>query len=302
MKFELTILGTNSAVPAHGRHLSAQVLAIDNELFLIDCGEGTQMRMDGCNIKKHKINHIFISHLHGDHIFGLIGLIMTYGLSGRTTPLNIYSPEGLQSIIAIQLEGALNYPLHFHHTNPKESTLLFENNKIKVYTIPLVHRIPCHGFLFVEKERLPNIRKEKIHEYKIPYQEISKIKAGADFLAFDNKRIPHAELTIPPPLPRIFAYCSDTMYSEAIIPLIQGADLLYHEATFMHDLLVQAEKTMHSTARQAALIARKAGVKELLLGHFSSRYVDLMPLLEEARTVFSKTNIAIEGQTIKIKS
>ena len=300
MKFELTILGANSAMPAYNRHLSAQVLNVGEELFLIDCGEGTQMRMMDFNIKKHKINRIFISHLHGDHIFGLVGLLMTYGLNGRTAPLHIYSPEGLKPIIDIQIGDETSYPLHFHSTNPEESVLLFENKAVEVYSIPLLHRVPCHGFLFVQKPRPANMRKEKIQAYKIPFQQIPAIKEGADFTSADGTIIPNAELTIPAPPPCKFAYCSDTMYNEAMLPLIEGVDLLYHEATYMHDLLEQANKTMHSTAQQAASIAKQAQVKQLVLGHFSSRYNDLEPLLEEAKAVFEHSFLAEEGRIIKI--
>lgn len=300
MNFELTILGSNSAMPAYGRHLSAQVVTMGNNTFLIDCGEGTQLRMMDCQVKMYNIQHIFISHLHGDHIFGLIGLLMTYNLNGRKKALHIYSPEGLKPMIDIQLDHPLSYPLHFHSTQPQEFALLFENSALQVYSIPLVHRVPCHGFLFIEKTRLPNMRKEKIKAYNIPYTEIPKIKAGAGFVTEAGEEIPHTALTIPPPPPRKFAYCSDTMYSEDILPFIEGVDLLFHEATFMHDLLEQAQKTMHSTAYQAASIASQAKVKQLILGHFSSRYSNLTPLLQEAQAVFANTSLAEEGKPIKI--
>ncbi|BDS13804.1 ribonuclease Z [Aureispira anguillae] len=302
MAFELTILGSNSAVPAYGRHLSAQVVTLGSESFLIDCGEGTQMQMMKYQIKMHKINRIFISHLHGDHIFGLIGLLMTYGLNGREKPLHIYSPKGLQPILNIQLQRPLTYPLHFHTTDPEKFALLFENETAEVYSIPLVHGVPCHGFLFAEKQAAANMRKDKIKEYKIPYQQIPAIKAGADYVTETGLVIPHSELTLPAAAPCKFAYCSDTMYSEAIVPLIEGVDLLYHEATFMHDLLHQAQSRMHSTAYQAASIAKQANVKRLIIGHFSSRYQDLTPLKKEAQTVFKATSLAIEGEKIKVKN
>jgi ribonuclease Z len=300
MNFELRILGSNAATPAHGRHLSAQVLSIGTDVFLIDCGEGTQFQMLKFHVKRHKINQIFISHLHGDHIFGLIGLLMSYDLNGRTNPLHIYSPAGLQAMIEIQLNGEPNFPLHFHVTNPSLSTLLFENSRVEVTSIPLVHRVPCHGFLFAEKPRPANMVKEKIAAYQIPYQAIPAIKNGADYTLEDGRVISNEELTETPAAVRKFAYCSDTMYSEAILPIIEGVDLLYHEATFMHDLLPQAEKTMHSTAKQAASIAKQAKVKQLILGHFSSRYADLNPLLEEARAVFESTSLVEEGKSISI--
>lgn len=300
MNFELRILGSNSATPAHGRHLSAQILTIGTDVFLIDCGEGTQFQMLKFHVKRHKINHIFISHLHGDHIFGLIGLLMTYDLSGRTKPLHIYSPAGLQKIIEIQLNTELEFPLYFHVTDPSESTLIFENNQVEVTTIPLIHRVPCHGFLFTEKPHKANILKEKIEAYNIPYQAIPAIKNGGDYTTEDGRLIPHTELTQVAAISRKFAYCSDTMYSEAILPLIKGVDILYHEATFMHDLLPQAQKTMHSTAQQAARIAKKAKAKQLILGHFSSRYDDLSPLLEEAKAIFESTTLVEEGKVISV--
>ncbi|MFT5646848.1 MAG: ribonuclease Z [Aureispira sp.] len=301
MNFELKILGSNAATPAHGRHLSAQVLTIGADVFLIDCGEGTQFQMLKFHVKRNKINHIFISHLHGDHIFGLIGLLMSYDLNGRTNSLHIYSPVGLQAIIDIQFSDQPKFPLHFHVTDPNVSTILFENNRVEVTSIPLVHRVPCHGFLFAEKPYKANILKEKIEAYQIPYQAISAIKDGADYTLEDGTVISHEELTQAPAPPRKFAYCSDTMYSEAILPIIKGVDILYHEATFMQDLLPQAQKTMHSTAQQAASIAKQANVKQLILGHFSSRYDDLNPLLEEAKAVFESTTLVVEGKRILVE-
>ena len=300
MIFELTILGSNAAVPANGRHLSAQVLNTEQEAFLIDCGEGTQIQMMKFGIKRGKINHIFISHLHGDHIFGLIGLLMSMSLNNRTKPLHIYSPEGLEPIIRIQIDKPLTYSLHFHTTNPTISEVLYENKQVVVQSIPLVHRAPCHGFLVTEKDRPAQMIKEKIKEYDIPYTAIPAIKGGEDYYLPDGRCIENEELTKPGRKGRKFAYCSDTMYAEAILPLIKNVDLLYHEATFMHDCLEQAEKTMHSTALQAATIANKAAVKKLIVGHFSSRYRDLEPLLEEAKSVFESTVLAEEGRTIKI--
>lgn len=301
MNFELKILGSNAATPAHGRHLSAQVLTVGADVFLIDCGEGTQFQMLKFHVKRNKINHIFISHLHGDHIFGLIGLLMSYDLNGRTNPLHIYSPAGLEAIIDIQFSDQPKFPLHFHVTDPSVSTILFENSRVEVTSIPLVHRVPCHGFLFAEKPYKANMLKEKIEAYQIPYQAISAIKNGADYTLEDGTVIPHEELTQAPAKPRKFAYCSDTMYSEAILPIIKGVDILYHEATFMQNLLPKAQKTMHSTAQQAASIAKQAKVKQLILGHFSSRYDDLNPLLEEAKAVFESTTLVVEGKRILVE-
>jgi len=300
MTFELTILGANAAIPANGRHPSAQYLDVGREAFLIDCGEGTQIQMMNFRIKRSKINHIFISHLHGDHIFGLIGLLMSMSLNNRKTPLHIYSPEGLAPIIQIQIDKPLTYSLHFHTTNPTISEVLYESKTMLVRTIPLVHRAPCHGFLFEEKDRPAQMIKEKIIEYDIPYTAIPAIRQGADYQTVDGQHIPNSELTKAAPKGRKFAYCSDTMYSEAILPLIGGVDVLYHEATFMHDCLEQAKKTMHTTAFQAARIAEQAKVKRLIVGHFSSRYKNLMPLLKEAQDVFEATELAEEGRLVKI--
>ncbi len=300
MSFELTVLGSNAALPSFGRHLSAQILNVDSSLFLIDCGEGTQIRMMDFKIKMNKIERVFISHLHGDHILGLAGLIMTLGLQGRSKPLYIYSPSGLERIIDVQLDGNYAFPVHFIVTDTRKKGLLFENKSVEVFSIPLLHRVPCNGFLFVQKTKSPNMRKDKITEYKIPYNKIIEIKNGADFLTQKGQVIPNSELTVIPAPPLKYAYCSDTAYFKEIIPMVKGVDLLYHEATFMHDLLDKAVKTMHSTARQAAEIARRAEVKKLLLGHFSARYKNLSPLLDEAKLVFENTLLSVEGLTLSI--
>lgn len=303
MRFDVTVLGSNSAIPAHGRHPSAQVVFMHEQYFLIDCGEGTQMRLDHFRIKKTRINHIFISHLHGDHIFGLIGLLLSLGLDNRQKPLYIYSPPGLQEIIDIQLkntESPLSYEIIWKITNPSVSEVLIDNKYHTISTIPLDHRIPTHGFLFQEKIKPRKIQKDVIERYNIPYEYVDAIRRGADFEAEDGRIIANERLTIPPPPPRSFAYCSDTRYKEDIIPIIEYVDLLYHETTYTHDLVDIAHKYHHTTARQAAILAYKANVGRLLIGHFSSRYGNLDPLLEEAKTVFPSTHLAIEGKTFYI--
>jgi ribonuclease Z len=300
MTFELTVLGSNSALPSFGRHLSAQILNVDSSLFLIDCGEGTQIRMMDFKVKMNKIERVFISHLHGDHIFGLAGLIMTLGLQGRSKPLYIYSPPGLEQVIDAQLVGNYAFPVYFIVNDAGKSVLLFENQSVEVFSIPLLHRVPCNGFLFVQKTASPNMRKDKIIEYSIPYHKINAIKNGDDFVTENGRIVPHSELTSKPPPPLKYAYCSDTAYFKEIVPFVKGVDLLYHEATFMHDLLDKANKTMHSTARQAAGIARQADVKKLLLGHFSARYKNLNPLLDEAKLVFENTFLPVEGLPVCI--
>lgn len=301
MKFEVTILGTSAALPAYGRHLSSQILAIDNELYMIDCGEGTQFQLMKYGIKKQKIEHIFISHLHGDHIFGLIGLIMTLGLGDRKKPLHIYSPEArLEDLIKIQSGDNVGFELIFHVTDATQHQLVFESKKVAVYTIPLRHRVICNGYLFVEKPKLPNIIADKIKQYDIPYQQIPAIKAGGDFKTADGVVVPHQELVIPPADVRKFAYCSDTMYMEENIPLLEGVNLVYHEATFMHDMLENAERTMHTTALQAGQLAKKAAVGKMIIGHFSARYTDLAPLLAEAQEVYAAIELAEEGKVVAV--
>lgn len=300
LPFELTLLGTNAATPAFDRHPSAQVLCVQDHYYLIDCGEGTQMQMLKYAVKRSKIKQIFISHLHGDHVYGLIGLLNSFALNGRSTPLAVFGPEGLEEMIMIQVKyggGGFPYPLEFHVVDCSSSGVIFEDHLLSVQSIPLVHRVPTSGFLFKEKQRPRNIIGEKIIAYQIPYSEIPGIKSGADFILPDGRIISNSELTIDPPEPRSYAYCSDTRYSETILPIIKGVDLLYHESTFCADMQEQAEASMHSTALEAATIAKKAGIKKLLLGHFSSRYRDVSPFEEEARSVFAEAYIGVEGET-----
>ncbi|MCH2043903.1 MAG: ribonuclease Z [Saprospiraceae bacterium] len=304
MRFGITILGVNAAIPSNRRHLTAQVVNVQEELFLVDCGEGTQIQLRKFGIKKHKINHIFISHLHGDHFFGLAGLLLTFALDKRTTPLHIYSPEGLEKLILLQLEvshSQLNYPLIFHVTDPTRHELIYKSNTTTVYTIPLKHRIPTNGYLFREAPHQRRILKSAIDQYTIPNHQLKLIKKGEDFIDQHGKSIPNNLLTLSPPFQRSYAFCSDTEYHEPILPIIQGVDLLYHESTFLHELKGQAKKTQHSTALEAGTIAQTAKVGQLLLGHFSSRYKDLNPLLEEAQSVFESTELATEGKTYWIE-
>lgn len=303
MRFEVTILGSNSAIPAHGRFPTSQVLSVSEHSYLIDCGEGTQWRLQEYNIKKSKIDVIFISHLHGDHIFGLIGLLTSLSLSGRTKPVKVFSPHGLEEIIRIQLKiigGDFNFPLHFQALDTTRSQVVFEDNLIEAATIPLEHRIPTCGFLFKEKPRPLNIIPSKIKEYNISVEQIKEIKMGADFKLPDGRLIPNETLTFPRAEVRSYAFCSDTVYNESIIPLIKGVDLLYHETTFLHKMAHLAKETMHSTVEQAATIAKKANVGQLIIGHYSSRYKDLEPLLDEAQKVFPNSVLAIEGKTIAV--
>jgi ribonuclease Z len=301
--FELTILGCSSATPTSKRNPTAQLLNIADRFFLIDCGEGTQMQLRRYKIKFQRINHIFISHLHGDHYLGLPGLVSSMHLLGRTADLHIYCPADLKEIIEIQLKASQTYlkfnvVYHFHQYIDNE--LIFEDDKVRVKAIFLNHRIPCCGFVFNEKEHPSNISKEIIEKYKIPVEQIQHIKLGADFVSPSGKAIANEELVMPKQKPRSYAYCSDTIYDERIIDLVSGVSLLYHEATFLHELASRAEETFHTTALQAATIAQKAKVKQLMIGHYSARYKDLQPLLSEAQTVFKNTLLALEGEITHI--
>lgn len=297
--FELQLLGTNSALPAFGRHPTAQILQIGKELFLIDCGEGTQMRFQKFGVRPNKINQIFISHLHGDHFYGLIGLLTTLSLLGRTKPLDIYAPEGLEEMIRVQTQyagGEAPYPLQFHRIDTEVHQLIFENNRVEVFSIPLDHRVPTAGFLFREKPKDRKMIGSKIDEYHIPYSAIPGIKKGQDFILSNGQRIPNEQLTEDPTPARSYAYCSDTRYKEDIIPIIKGVDLLYHESTFCEDLVAKTGPTGHSTAKQAAQIAKQAEVGRLILGHYSSRYDNLERFEMEARSVFENVVAGREGE------
>ncbi|PTN06321.1 ribonuclease Z [Mangrovibacterium marinum] len=291
--FKLTILGSSSATPTSERYPTAQVLNVLGRFFLIDCGEGTQQQLRRNRINYSKIDHICISHLHGDHFFGLIGLISTFILQGRRSALHIYAHSELQRYIKFQLDflqlDQTAFPLIFHPLNFKRPQVIVENKKLRVSSFPLKHRIACCGFLFEELPREANIIKEKIAQYNIPIREIKNIKAGAEFITENGQVIPNAELTIPAPKPRSYAYCSDTAYNEAMIDTIRGVDLLYHEATFAQQDTALAAATFHSTGVQAAQIAKAAEAKKLLIGHFSARYKTPAEILRQARDIFPAT-------------
>lgn len=305
MSFSVTVIGSNSAIPAHGRHPSAQVVTIHDKVYLIDCGEGTQIRLNEFGIKWMKTNQIFISHLHGDHYFGLIGVVSTCHLMRRNRPLDIYGPAGLEEIIRGQLlagQTELVYELRFHVLDPTRSERIYENEDITVDTIVLNHRIPCLGFIFREKQRQRKIIREKLDALQIPVELIPDIKAGKDILdEATGERILNSEITIDPPRPRSYAYCCDTAYFPDLVPDIKGVDLLYHDSTFSEDSEQRAADTYHSTTKQAASIAVVAEVGKLMIGHFSSKYDDLQPLLKEAQEIFPNTVLAIEGRTTTIE-
>jgi ribonuclease Z len=305
MKFEVTILGSSAAFPANGLFTTAQVLNINDNYFLIDCGEGTQIRLREYHIKYSKINHIFISHVHGDHILGLPGLLGSFGLLGRKEALHIHCPKGVKEFVEAFIQYSnvrkMEYPIHFHIHQSNEPQVILETKTLTVTTIPLRHDAPTAGFLFKEKERPRNMIKEKIEEYDIPFQQIPFIKNGADFQLPNGKIVPNSELTKIALPPRAYAFCSDTAYNETMLPLIENVNLLYHESTFGDEKVEDLKmRNIHSTARQAATIAQKAKVEKLILGHFSPRYKDLSVLLRQAKEVFPNTELALDGRIFKI--
>lgn len=296
--FAITILGNNSAVPAFDRHPTSQVITMNGDNFLVDCGEGTQIQMMNFKIRRAKVTHIFISHLHGDHYFGLVGLLSTFTLLGHQQELNVYAPSPLQEIIELQLKVAdtkLCYPLNFH-TITREG-ILEETDKVLVKCFRTNHRIECYGFSFTEKKKPRKLNLAKAKEYDIPAAYYKKLEEGKDYINKENELIKNEWVTHEAARGRTYAFCADTKYDEALIPHIREADLIYHESTYLENFIEVAEARFHSTARQAALIAKKAGVKKLLIGHFSSKYAELDEFETEARTIFANTEIAREGVT-----
>ena len=294
--FAVTILGNNSAVPAFDRHPTSQVVTIDGTNLLIDCGEGTQIQMINYRIRRSKISHVFISHLHGDHYFGLVGLITSFSLLGHQQELHVYGPAQLQAIIEMQLKVAetkLCYPLHFHIISGE--ALLVDEERFSVKCFRTNHRIECYGFVISEKKALRKLDPEKAREYEIPTVFYERLKAGEDYIQKDGTVIKNELVTSESAKARVYAFCADTKYDESIIQHIRGADLIYHETTYLDGLKEKAQERFHSTSKQAALIAKKAGVKKLLIGHFSSKYDTLEEFETEAREVFPDTEIALEG-------
>lgn len=301
MRFEVTTLGTGAALPARGRYPSAQLLNIHERLYLVDCGEGTQERLRQAEVNFNRIGAIFISHMHGDHYLGLMGLLSTMHLNGRLNALTVYGPPELGEVIDIQLRASqtwLRYPLRIQALAHATGAIIYSDTYTEVITLKLKHRIPTTGFVFREKEQPRRLRKERIAE--IPHFARAAVKAGEDLLLPDGTVIPNGELTLDPPHARRYAYCSDTAYAPELVEHLRGIDLLYHEATFTDAMSDRAKETCHSTARQAAMIAREAGARTLLLGHFSSRYKDNRVLLQEALPIFADTLLADEGATYRI--
>lgn len=302
-KFELHILGCGSALPTTRHFATSQVVNLRDKLFMIDCGEGAQMQLRKSRLKFSRLNYIFISHLHGDHCFGLMGLISTFGLLGRTAELHIHSPKGLEELLAPMLNffcHTLAYKVIFHEFDTRQASVIYEDRSMTVTTIPLQHRIPCCGFLFAEKTRPNHIIRDMIDFYKVPVYELNRIKNGADYITPEGEVIANARLTRPSDPPRRYAYCSDTIFRREIAEQISGVDLLFHEATFAESELARAKETYHTTAAQAGRIAVEAGVRRLVIGHFSARYEDENVLLKEASAIFPDTILAKENLCISL--
>lgn len=303
MKFEVTILGSSSATPIYNRNPTSQVLNINERLYLIDCGEGTQQQMLRFDVRASRIDHIFISHLHGDHYLGLVGLLSSMHLNGRKKPLKLFGPPQLKEVIDLQFkysETHLQYDIEFTITNPNKAETIIANEDVIVETIPLDHRIACTGFLFREKKRLRKLLKDELERIGVPVEVYTSLKKGADYTNPEGKIYKNDTLTVDSDKPKTYSYCSDTIYNEQYFDQINNSDLLYHEATFLHNMLDRANETYHTTALQAAEIAVKTNAKKLLIGHFSARYKTLDELLGEAQSVFPETSLAIEGKTFVV--
>ena len=300
----LTILGFNSAIPTVNSSPTAQFLEMEERAFLIDCGEGTQVQLRKAKARFSKINHIFISHLHGDHCFGLPGLIASFRLLGRETPLHIYAPKGIKEMLETIFritETHKGFELIYHELESKKSVKIFEDNRLEVFTIPLNHRIYCNGYLFREKPKERHLNMQEISKYpEIETCDYHNLKLGKDFVLSDGYLLKNEVLTTEPTKSVSYAFCSDTRYLETILPIIENVDVLYHEATFLHELKEMADYTGHTTALEAARIARKANVGKLILGHFSNRYHDLNVFTDEAREVFANTFLPKALEAVKI--
>jgi len=299
---KLTILGCYAATPRTFTNPTSQILEIKNRLFLIDCGEGTQVQLRKNKIRFSKINHIFISHLHGDHFFGLVGLVSTFTSLNRTTDLHIYGPKGIKEVIKVQLRLSnswTNYDLFFHELESLESEIIFEDDKVLVKTIPLKHRVYTNGFLFQEKVGERKLNLDAVQNYEIERCYYQNIKNGKDIVLEDGRIIENDQLTFDPVPAKNYAFCSDTVYNEAILPIIENIDVLYHESTFLQSEENLAKKTLHSTAKEAATIALKANAKQLILGHYSTRYESIELFKEEAETIFPEVLLADDGKSFE---
>lgn len=303
MTFQVRILGSSSALPTSTRMPTAQVVLYNKTPYLIDCAEGTQMQMRKFNVNFGRLKNIFISHLHGDHIYGIFGLLSSFNLLGRKQDLNIYAPEKLKEIYetVLQLnEDELKYKINFHPLNSPSKDLIYSDKNLNIYSFPLLHSKPVFGFLFIEKQKQLNVKKDMISKYDLTIQQIINIKNGGDAILENGQIIKNNMLTTEPPYPKSYAYCTDTLPLKSINKYIKDVDLIYHESTFGSDLKKMAKQTMHSTAAQAAEIAKVLNAKKLIIGHFSSRYKDIGPLLEEAKIIFQNTIEAEDGLLIDI--
>lgn len=305
MDFSYTVLGSSSAIPTSKCYTSAHVVQHHGHFFLVDCGEGTQMRLRELSLPFSRINHIFISHLHGDHFFGLYGLLTTFNLLNRKHVLHLYSFPEITEILHLNNPKLIfgekfGYKIVTHDLSAKKPEVLFENKRLIIKSIPMRHRVPCCGFVFDEKPAQRKLIKEMIEFYDIPIHKRAGIKEGNDLVLDNGKIIPNKKLTLDPPPPRKIAICSDTLYNKSIIPEIRDADLLFHEATFMHNMLTRACETYHCTAKRAAQLAKEAGIKKLIIGHFSVRYKDVKELEDEARAVFPESFAAYDGMNTEL--
>ncbi len=301
--FKVHVLGCGSALPTKHHNPSSQIVEIRGKYFMIDCGEGTQTQVRHSRTNFSKLYAIFISHIHGDHVLGLIGMLSTFGLQGRTTPLHVYAPEGYESLFKLEIEtfcSTLDYDIIFHPVDTTKHSIIYEDRSLTVETIPLKHRMPCSGFIFREKQGLRHINPDKVKYYNVPISQLGNLRAGLDWTDAEGNIIPNEELTTSPDPVRAYAYCSDTRYMPSLANKLKGVTTLYHEATYCEDMKDKAEKYLHSTAREAALTARDAGVKQLLLGHYSQRYIDEMPILSEAQAVFPSSFLTDEGKVFSV--
>ena len=301
--FKIHILGCGSALPTLHHYASAQVVEMRGKQFMIDCGEGTQMQLRRSRIRFTKLSAVFITHLHGDHCFGLIGMISTFGLLGRTAKLDVYAPKELELMLQEQMRmfcHNFDYEVAFHAVDTRKQQVVYEDRSLTVESIPLEHRMPCCGYLFKEKATLPHIRRDMIDFYQIPVSQVNNIKAGSDWITAEGETVPNSKLVEAADQPRSYAYCSDTRYIPTLHERIRGVTALYHESTYGEDNLLMAEKYYHSTARQAALVARDAGAGKLLLGHYSSRYEDENVLLNEAKQVFENSFLCDEQMVFEL--
>lgn len=301
--FKVHILGCGSALPTRHHNPSSQIIDIRGKLFMIDCGEGTQTQIRRSRINFSKLYAVFITHLHGDHVLGLIGMISTFGLQGRTAPLHVYAPVAYEQLLQMQLDmfcSTLGYEVIFHPVNTSLQQVIYEDRSLTVETVPLHHRMPCCGFIFREKPGQRHIKPEMLEFYNIPRSQIDNLRMGMDWTSPEGEIIPNSHLTTDPDPVRAYAYCSDTRYMPTLKDKLQGVTTLYHEATYCEDMKDKAVKYLHSTAREAAMTAREAKVKKLIIGHFSQRYIDETPLLKEAQAVFENTVLADENKEFEV--